>query len=119
MEKYINERGLRILGALDVIAKAHNAKPAEVALAWLVAQEGVTAPIASATSVEQVDSLVRAARLELSAEEIRSLTVGDVHSLGNLRVNVSLRNLEPFFSAFGIKEGDPMWRPESERVHIW
>ena len=74
VEKYINDRGLRILAALDVVAKAHGAKPAEVALAWLIAQKGVTAPIASATSVEQVDSLVRAARLELSAEEIRSLT---------------------------------------------
>ena len=52
-------------------------------------------------------------------EEIRSLTVGDVHSLGNLRVNVSLRNLEPFFRAFGIKEGDKMWRPEEERIIIW
>ncbi|MDE6146370.1 MAG: M13 family peptidase, partial [Muribaculaceae bacterium] len=52
-------------------------------------------------------------------EEIRSLTTGDVHSLGNNRVNVSLRNLEPFFTAFGIKEGDKMWRPESERVIIW
>lgn len=52
-------------------------------------------------------------------EEIRSLTMGDVHSLGNNRVNVSLRNIEPFFTAFGIKEGDKMWRPESERVIIW
>lgn len=52
-------------------------------------------------------------------EEIRSLTTSDVHSLGNLRVNVSLRNLDPFFRAFGIKEGDPMWRPEAERVIIW
>lgn len=52
-------------------------------------------------------------------EEIRSLTTGDVHSLGNNRVNVSLRNLEPFFTAFGIKEGDKMWRTESERVIIW
>ncbi len=52
-------------------------------------------------------------------EEIRSLTTNDVHSLGNLRVNVSLRNLAPFFEAFGIKEGDKMFRPESERVIIW
>jgi len=74
VEKYINERGLRILDALDAIAKVHNAKPAEVALAWLIAQKGVTAPIASATTVEQVDSLVRAARLELAVDEIRSLT---------------------------------------------
>lgn len=52
-------------------------------------------------------------------EEIRSLTTGDVHSLGKNRVNVSLKNLEPFFEAFGIKEGDKMYRPESERVIIW
>ncbi len=52
-------------------------------------------------------------------EEIRSLTTGDVHSLGKQRVNVSLRNLQPFFEAFGIVEGDPMFRPESERVIIW
>jgi len=52
-------------------------------------------------------------------EEIRSLTTGDVHSLGNLRVNVSLRNLDPFFEAFGIKEGDKMWRPVEDRVIIW
>jgi aryl-alcohol dehydrogenase-like predicted oxidoreductase len=74
VEKYMNERGFRILDALDVIAKAHGAKPAEVALAWLIAREGVTAPIASATTVEQVDSLVRATQLELTAEEMRSLT---------------------------------------------
>ncbi len=74
VEKHISERGLRILDALSSVAKAHGAKPAEVALAWLIAQKGVTAPIASATTLDQVDSLVRAARLELAAEEIRSLT---------------------------------------------
>jgi aryl-alcohol dehydrogenase-like predicted oxidoreductase len=74
VEKYMNERGFRILGALDAIAKARSAKPAEVALAWLIAREGVTAPIASATTVEQVDSLVRATQLELSKEEMRTLT---------------------------------------------
>lgn len=52
-------------------------------------------------------------------EEMRSLTVGDVHSLGKNRVNVTLRNLDPFFKAFNIKEGDPMFRPEAERVVIW
>lgn len=52
-------------------------------------------------------------------EAIRSLTTGDVHSLGENRVNVTLRNLEPFFKAFQIKEGDPLFRPESERVIIW
>jgi aryl-alcohol dehydrogenase-like predicted oxidoreductase len=70
----MNPRGFRILDNLDAIAKAHGAKPAEVALAWLIDREGVTAPIASATTVEQVDSLVRATQLELSEEELRSLT---------------------------------------------
>lgn len=52
-------------------------------------------------------------------EEIRKLTTGDVHSLGENRVNVALRNIEPFFEAFEIKEGDPMFRPATERVIIW
>ena len=52
-------------------------------------------------------------------EEKVRLTKLDVHSLAVNRVNVSLRNFQTFFDAFGIKEGDPMWRPESERVHIW
>lgn len=52
-------------------------------------------------------------------EEIRSLTSGDVHSLGENRVNVTLRNLDPFFKAFNITEGQPMFRPKSERVIIW
>src|SRR6476646_1813572 len=74
VEKYLNQRGLRILGALDAVARAHGAKPAEVALAWLIAREGVTAPIASATNADQVDSLVRATQLELSAQETAALT---------------------------------------------
>ncbi len=52
-------------------------------------------------------------------EEILSRTKTDPHSLGENRVNVTLRNLEPFFEAFGIKEGDKMFRPVSERVVIW
>lgn len=52
-------------------------------------------------------------------EEIRSLTSDDVHSLGENRVNVSIRNIEPFFEAFGIKEGDKMYRPAEERIIIW
>lgn len=52
-------------------------------------------------------------------EEIRSLTARDVHSLGKNRVNVSLKNIDQFFKAFEIKEGDAMFLPESERVTIW
>ncbi|MDE7411434.1 MAG: M13 family metallopeptidase [Paramuribaculum sp.] len=51
--------------------------------------------------------------------EMRSLTTGDVHSLGENRVNVTLRNIAPFFEAFSIKEGDALYRPEAERVIIW
>jgi aryl-alcohol dehydrogenase-like predicted oxidoreductase len=74
VEKYMNDRGFRILKALDAIAKQQTAKPAEVALAWLIAREGVTAPIASATTVEQVDSLAKATRLKLASAEIEALT---------------------------------------------
>lgn len=72
--KYLNERGLAILDALDGVSAAHGAKPAEVALAWLMAREGVTAPIASATSVAQVESFGRAAALSLTAEDMERLT---------------------------------------------
>lgn len=51
--------------------------------------------------------------------EILKRTKTDPHSLGRWRVNASLRNIEPFFTAFGIKAGDPMWRPAEERVVIW
>ena len=72
--RYLDARGFRILEALDEVAQAHAAKPAEVALAWLIAREGVTAPIASATSIEQLESLVRATDLTLAPEEIDRLT---------------------------------------------
>lgn len=55
----------------------------------------------------------------ITDEEKARLTNIDPHSLAENRVNVSLRNFGSFFEAFGIVEGDPMWRPESERVHIW
>ena len=73
VEKYLNPRGMRVLAALDAVAAETGAKPAEIALAWLIAQRGVTAPIASATSVEQVDSLVRAVSLALSAQQLTLL----------------------------------------------
>lgn len=51
--------------------------------------------------------------------EKQRLTMLDVHSLAENRVNVSLKNFQSFFDAFGIKEGDPMYLPEADRVHIW
>ncbi len=63
--KYMTERGFRILGALDAIAAETGAKQAQIAIAWLIAQPGVTAPIASATSVQQMDELIAATQLRL------------------------------------------------------
>ncbi|RUW67564.1 MULTISPECIES: aldo/keto reductase [unclassified Mesorhizobium] len=70
---YLNDRGMRILAALDAVSARHSAKQAEVALAWVMARPGVTAPIASATTTAQVDSLVRAASLKLGADDIAAL----------------------------------------------
>jgi aryl-alcohol dehydrogenase-like predicted oxidoreductase len=71
--KYLNPRGSRILEALDGVAARRGATPAEVALAWVIAQPGVTAPIASATDRQQLASLTKAAGLQLSAEDIQLL----------------------------------------------
>ncbi|MEO5734949.1 MAG: aldo/keto reductase [Rubrivivax sp.] len=65
VKQYLNQRGLRILAALDDAARALDASPAQVALAWQIAQPGITAPIVSATSVEQWNELAGAARLQL------------------------------------------------------
>jgi aryl-alcohol dehydrogenase-like predicted oxidoreductase len=73
VKAYLNPRGLRILDALEAVAARHKAKPAEVALAWIMGRPGVTAPIASATSVEQVESLVRATELKLSPADTDAL----------------------------------------------
>ncbi|MES0211763.1 aldo/keto reductase [Mesorhizobium sp. M0028] len=70
---YLNARGMRILSALDAVSARHSAKPAEAALAWIMARAGVTAPIASATTLGQLDSLVRAASLQLSPDDIAEL----------------------------------------------
>ena len=71
--KYLDGRGKKILAALDAVSARHNAKQAEVALAWIIARPGVTAPISSATTVEQADSLIRAANLQLTAADIKEL----------------------------------------------
>jgi aryl-alcohol dehydrogenase-like predicted oxidoreductase len=73
VKKYLNPRGMRILAALDDVASSHQAKPAQVALAWLMARPGVSAPIASATSVEQLHELVGAAKLSLTETDIAQL----------------------------------------------
>jgi aryl-alcohol dehydrogenase-like predicted oxidoreductase len=70
---YLDDKGLRILAALDEVAAQTGAKPAEIALAWLMAKPAVTAPIASATSLSQLASLTKAASLSLSAEQVSAL----------------------------------------------
>jgi aryl-alcohol dehydrogenase-like predicted oxidoreductase len=71
--KYMNERGFRILAALDEIAARTGAKLAQIAIAWLISRPDVTAPIASATSVEQVDDLISSVRLLLDRESLALL----------------------------------------------
>ncbi len=73
VKKYLNERGFRILAALDEVAGRYSSTPARVAIAWLLARPVVTAPIASATSLEQLDDLVAATRLELDEGAIAAL----------------------------------------------
>lgn len=73
VKKYLDARGMRILAALDAVSAETDARPAEVALAWLLAKPAVTAPIASATSLSQLESLVRSAHLRLSTDQIERL----------------------------------------------
>ncbi|MBN9253692.1 MULTISPECIES: aldo/keto reductase [unclassified Mesorhizobium] len=73
VKEYLNPRGMRILSALDAVSERHSARQAEVALAWAMARPGVTAPIASATTLDQMDSLVRAASLKLAPEDMAAL----------------------------------------------
>jgi len=73
MKKYMNDRGVRILDALDEVAKNKHATPAQVALAWLIARPSVTAPIASATNLDQLHDLIAATRLELDQAVIARL----------------------------------------------
>ncbi|WOB80080.1 aldo/keto reductase [Brevundimonas nasdae] len=69
-----DERGVRILAVLDAVAQKNEATSAQVALAWLLAQPGVTAPIVSATSTEQLADTLKAATLKLSDEDLAELT---------------------------------------------
>ena len=73
MKKFLNERGLRILDALDDVAARLHSAPASVALAWLMAQPGVDAAIASATSLAQFEALIAATRLSLDEVDMRQL----------------------------------------------
>jgi aryl-alcohol dehydrogenase-like predicted oxidoreductase len=71
--KYLNERGRKILGALDQVAKKYNATPASISLAWLLARPSITAPIVSATNLEQMKDLISSVDLSLDANTIEFL----------------------------------------------
>lgn len=73
MSNYLNDRGLRILSALDEVALHYNASPAQVAIAWLMARPTITAAIASATKLEQLDDIIAATRLKLDNSAVEQL----------------------------------------------
>lgn len=72
--KYLTPKGEKVLAALDQVAGVHHAKAAEIAIAWLLAQPAVTAPIASGTKADHIDSLVKATEITLADDEIELLT---------------------------------------------
>jgi len=73
IERYLDDRGMKIIHALDTISRAHHVVPAVIALAWLLQRKGVTAAIASVTSVKQLTELAKVSQLRLSPEEIIKL----------------------------------------------
>ena len=73
VKQYLDDRGLRILKALDEVSRRHGATPAQIALAWLIARPTVTAPIVSATSLKQLNEILKAPRLKLTREDIAAL----------------------------------------------
>ena len=74
VQKYLNDWGFGVVAALDEVANAKGSTPAPVALAWLIAQPGITAPIASATNEKQLADLVEATKLKLDADSIQKLS---------------------------------------------
>lgn len=85
-KKYLNDRGFRILQALDQVAEKRQATPAQVALAWLMARPSITAPIASATSVQQLNDLARATQLELDHGSIELLNKASAYEEPEKRI---------------------------------
>ena len=72
----MNEHGFAILEAVDRVAAKYNVNPTQVSLAWLMAQPGITAPISSGTSPEQVGELMQTIELKLTDEDLEALTNG-------------------------------------------
>ncbi len=81
MTKYLDARGLRILDALDVVAKRHASTPAQIALAWVLARPSITAPIVSATNLPQLADLLTATEIRLSGEDLAALNAASAEDL--------------------------------------
>lgn len=79
VKKYLDKRGFLILRALDEVAATYNSSPASVALAWLIARPGITAPIASATSISQLNELIKSTELNLNPEDVEKLTTASIY----------------------------------------
>ncbi len=73
VQKYLNDYGYGVIAALDEVARRYEAKPGQIAVAWLIARPSVTAPIVSATTLEQLAELVEAAEIELDADSIAKI----------------------------------------------
>ena len=73
VKKYLNTRGLRILSAIDEVAKTYNTTPTQISLAWLIARPSITAPIVSATKLEQLNEIIKAVDLKLDSASIQIL----------------------------------------------
>jgi aryl-alcohol dehydrogenase-like predicted oxidoreductase len=70
IKRYLNARGLRILEAIDRVAKTYNSTPTQVSLAWLIANPTITAPIVSATKLEQLNDIIKAVNIKLDQDAI-------------------------------------------------
>jgi aryl-alcohol dehydrogenase-like predicted oxidoreductase len=79
VKRYLDDRGMRILKALDEVSAAVGGTPAQVSLAWILAQPGLTAPIASATSVAQMEDLAGAVHLRLEADQLKALDAASAY----------------------------------------
>ncbi len=73
VEKYLNEKGFKVLNALDKISEKHSTTPATISLAWLLARPNITAPIVSATSLKQLEAIIEAPKIRLDAEDMTML----------------------------------------------
>jgi aryl-alcohol dehydrogenase-like predicted oxidoreductase len=73
LKRYLDARGLRILKTLDEVAAPHEATPAQIALAWLIAKPGITAPIVSATNLKQLAEIMKAPQIKLTREDVAAL----------------------------------------------